>query len=76
MRRREFISGVGGAVVAWPRLTRAEQNTIPVVGMLRTTPANASAHLVEPFQRGLKDAGFVVGQNVAIEYHWAEGRLE
>ena len=69
--RRELLAALGGAV-AWPLAARAQQPTMPVVGFLRTTMAAGSAHLVGAFQQGLNEAGFVEGQNVAVEYHWAD----
>jgi putative ABC transport system substrate-binding protein len=73
MRRREFITILGGAV-AWPLAVRAQQPAMPMIGFLRSTAANGSEHIVTAFLRGLKEAGFVEGQNVAIEYRWADNQ--
>jgi putative ABC transport system substrate-binding protein len=74
MRRREFITLLGGAVAAWPLKARAQQ--IPVIGFLSSRAPNTEAHLVAAFLRGLRDQGYVDGQNVALEYRWGEGRYE
>jgi putative tryptophan/tyrosine transport system substrate-binding protein len=74
VRRREFIALLGGAAVAWPVAARAQQ--VPVVGFLATTSPAPFAHLVAGFRRGLQEAGFLEGRNVAIEYRWAEGRYD
>ena len=70
MRRREFIRLSCSTVVAWPLTARAQQSAVPVIGFLRSTSAAGSEHLVTAFEQGLKDAGFVAGQNVAVEYRW------
>jgi ABC-type uncharacterized transport system substrate-binding protein len=74
MRRREFITLFGGAAAGWPLAARAQQPTMPVVGFLRSTSLADSTHFVTSFRQGLKEAGFVEGQNVAIEFRYAEGR--
>jgi putative ABC transport system substrate-binding protein len=73
MRRREFITLLGG-MAAWPLVADAQQPTMPLVGFLRSTSLADATHLVTGFRRGLKEAGFVEGQNVAVEYRSAEGQ--
>jgi putative ABC transport system substrate-binding protein len=70
--RRQLISAIGGASVAWPLAARAQQPAMPVVGFLHFGSPNPYAQIVAAFQKGLADNGFIEGQNVAIEYRWAE----
>jgi putative tryptophan/tyrosine transport system substrate-binding protein len=76
MRRREFIAFIGGAAAAWPLALRAQQPAMPVIGYLSFTSPGERPTLVAAFRQGLGEAGFVVGQNVAIEYRSADGNYE
>ena len=75
MRRREFITLIGG-VAALPLASQAQQRALPVIGFLRSTPSASSENLAIAFRHGLKEAGFIEGQNVAIEYRYAENRVD
>jgi putative ABC transport system substrate-binding protein len=74
MRRREFIFALLSGAAAWPLTVRAQQPALPVVGFIRDASADASTRFAAAFRQGLNEAGYVEGQNVAVEYHWLEGR--
>src|SRR5262245_20843054 len=75
MRRREFITLVGGAA-AWPLAARAQQPTLPVIGLLDSRSPEALTDRLRGFRQGLKDTGYAEGENVAIEYRWAENEFD
>ncbi len=76
MRRRDFITGIAGSAAAWPLVARAQQPAMPLIGFLGPTSADVFAERLRGFYRGLKESGFVEGENLTIAYRWAEGRFD
>src|SRR5260370_33378025 len=76
LRRREFITLMGGAVAAWPLTARAQQPAMPVIGFLNATSPEGSTERLRGFRQGLKDTGYVEGHNITVIYRWAENQID
>ena len=76
MRRRDFIKVIAGSAVVWPLVPRAQQRAFPVVGLLSSRSPAVDTPLIAVIRQGLNEAGFVEGQNIALDYRWADGQYD
>src|SRR5262245_30377721 len=76
IRRREFITLIGGVMATWPLAARAQPPAMPIVGLVSPRSPEEAARLGAAFRKALNEAGYIEGQNVMVEYHWLEGRYD